>query len=61
MGELCLREGKLKAWDCFFYDVSQRLWKMREEMGNKHIKVLRRMAVLEIGALQSDRGISPKQ
>lgn len=34
---------------------------MREEMGNKHIRVLRRMAVLEIGALQSDRGISPKQ
>lgn len=39
----------------FFYDISQRLWKIREEMENKHIKVLRRMAVLEIGALQSDR------
>lgn len=24
-------------------------------MGNEHIRVLRRMAVLEIGALQSDR------
>lgn len=34
---------------------------MREEMGNRQSKVLRRMAVLEIGALQSDGGISPRQ
>lgn len=27
---------------------------MRGEMGNKRIKVLRRMAVLEIGALQTE-------
>lgn len=28
MGDLCLREGKLKAWGLFFYDISQRLWEM---------------------------------